>query len=166
MLGVSETDQVVALCAEDYPRHFVSGQHPKDCVVTKVLDTKPEFIFHHVRGKNNRLWFRAAWKLPSDEFTTMSFLLDTGAPKHLYLSEKCLQVLEKAGVVQVNEDFNIMFVVIFGRKCPVERTPSPHSQANIMGLKLLMLLGLQLSEEEPYFSFTKKFDFITAEALA
>ena len=149
--------QQLLLIADDFPWRQQTD-NPSDYIKCSTPIT-PEFIFHHVRGKNNRLWMRASWKLADDEFVPMSFLLDTGAPKHFYLSERAMRTLEDAGLAIEDTDTDIQFVYAFGRKCPVELTPSAHAPANILGLKMLKRLGLQLFDEEPHFSFNKQFHF-------
>lgn len=55
---------------------------------------------------------------------------------------------------------------MFGRNHRVEKTPSGHDPANIIGLKTLCQWGLQLSEDPDYrFTLNKDFQFIEEEAL-
>ncbi len=154
------------LMADDFPWRR-QDDNPCDYIKSSTPMT-PEFIFHHVRGKNNRLWMRASWKLAPGEFVPMSFLLDTGAPKQLYLSERAMSILEEAGLTVEDNDTDIQFVYVFGRKCLVELTPSvtPTAPANIFGLKMLKRLGLQLFEKEPHFSFSKKFTFFEKDDVS
>ncbi|KAK9820190.1 hypothetical protein WJX72_007322 [[Myrmecia] bisecta] len=42
--------------------------------------------------------------------------------------------------------------------CPIESTPASYAPANIMGLKMLMRLGLHLTESS--FAFDFKFEFL------
>jgi hypothetical protein len=62
---------------------------PEDAVVLDNASIQsaepmvPELIFHHVRGRHNRLWLRISWQLGPQKFMPMSFLLDTGAPQAL-----------------------------------------------------------------------------------
>ncbi|KAG2442083.1 hypothetical protein HYH02_009873 [Chlamydomonas schloesseri] len=79
----------------------------------------------------------------------MSFLLHTGAPRHMYLSAEALKALEKAGLMVEDTDLDLDDTTLFGRKCPVEPTPAEHQPANIIGLKLLVRFGLQLHSEHP-----------------
>ncbi|KAG2423843.1 hypothetical protein HXX76_015003 [Chlamydomonas incerta] len=151
MSGLTEREQV-ALCAEDYPLDFINGQHPGDYVETGA-PIEPKCIYHHVYGKFNRLWYRVSWKLSDGKYTTMSFLLDTGAPKHLYLSSESRKILVEAGLLNEDSDMDLVYVKLFGRDCPVEPTPGVHAPANIIGLKLLKRFGLELFEGEPHFGF-------------
>ncbi len=157
-----ESLEAKQLMAEDFPWRR-QDDNPSDYIKSSTPIT-PEFIFHHVRGKHNRLWMRASWKLASGEFVPISFLLDTGAPKHLYLSERAMSILEEAGLIVEEYDTDVQFVHVFGRKCSVE--PSVHAPANALGLKMLKRLGLQLFEEEPHFSFSRKFTFFEKEDVS
>ncbi|PNW84030.1 hypothetical protein CHLRE_04g218350v5 [Chlamydomonas reinhardtii] len=124
----------------------------------------PEFTFHHIRGKFNRLWWRVSWKLRTGKFITMSFLLDTGAPKHMYLCDKALRALEKDGQMAEDADLDIQYTTLLGRKCPVEPPAVHQPAANIIGLKLLMRFGLRLYNEHPFFSFSSDIPYLDAAA--
>jgi U3 small nucleolar RNA-associated protein 25 len=102
---------------------------------------------------HNRLWFRVSWAIGDKKFVAMSFLLDTGAPKHMYLSNRAMAALEENGLVCVDDDMDIQYVNLAGRKCPIEMTPTMHAPANLIGLKLLKQLGLRLWEGSPHVTF-------------
>ncbi|PNH02249.1 hypothetical protein TSOC_011774 [Tetrabaena socialis] len=163
MSSLTEGEQVV-LCARDFPLDFSNGHHPNDYTETDT-PIAPECIFHHIRGKFNRLWWRASWKLCDGKFTTMSFLLDTGAPKHLYLCSQALNILEEAGQMVEDGDMDLLYTRLFGRKCPVEPTPCAHQPANIIGMKLLKRFGLTLYEQPPHFSFNMDIPYLDSAAL-
>lgn len=157
-------EEQVVLCPQDFPVDYVNGQHPEDYLITDLPIT-PQCICHHIRGQHNRLWLRVSWQLSSRKFTTMSFLLDTGAPKHFYLCDKALKVVEQDGQAEEEDDMDLQYVKLFGRKCPVESMQEAHTPANIIGLKLLKRLGLELFEDEPHFRFKHNVPYFTAEAL-
>ena len=90
----------------------------------------------------------------------MSFLLDTGAPKHLYLCDEAMNALEAAGLTAEDEDTDIRYTKLFGRNCVIELTPAIHQPADIIGLKVLKRLGL-----EPHFSFSNPFPYFCADSL-
>lgn len=74
----------------------------------------------------------------------MTFVLDTGAPKQLYLCQAALNKLEDLGMIRMmntDEDMDAQWVQLFGRKCGVERTPPGHDPANIIGLRMLTRMG-------------------------
>jgi hypothetical protein len=150
------------LCSHDFPLDYKEGQHPDDYVEADQ-PIVPQCIFHHIRGVHNRLWWRVSLKLSNGKFIPISFLLDTGAPKHLYLSEKAMAVLEDDKQLKEDADLDLQYVKIFGRKCSVDVTPNAHQPANIIGLKLLKRLGLELYEDEPHFSFKLPIPFISME---
>lgn len=163
MLSVTMTSvpEDLLLVAEDFPLDFKNGCHPEDYVPTDAPMTR-EHLYHHNRGRHNRLWTRMSWQLPGcSKFMPMSFLVDTGAPKHMYLSHAALEALEKHGMVYVDEDMDLQYVKLFGRKIPVDPTPEMRRPANIIGLKLLKRFGLRLHEEEPHFEFDTMPPFMT-----
>lgn len=162
VLGAQEMPDAsdeIALCAEDYPETFVNGSHPEDHTVS-ALPIEPEHLYHHVRGRHNRLWLRISWQTPDRKFAHFSFMLDTGAPKHMYLSEPSMRVAENLGLIHVDEDVDIQYVRLFGRKCSVESTPRAHAPANLIGLKLLKQLGLMLMPAPPHFCFNEKVAYL------
>lgn len=152
MVNAVATDLDIALCAEDYPTNFICGCHPGDYVVADA-PIVAEHVYHHARGRHNRLWFRVSWSVGGDNFLPMSFLLDTGEPKHMYLSHQAMCALEKHRLICIDDDMDIQYVKLAGRKCPVELTPSMHAPANLIGLKLLKRLGLRLWDDHPHFTF-------------
>lgn len=164
--AVATADSDIALCAEDYPTDFVCGRHPADYIVSNA-PISPAHIYHHARGRHNRLWFRVSWFRPQDQnYVAMSFLLDTGAPKHMNLSHEAMCTLEDSGLVCVDDDMDIQYVKLAGRKCPVELTPAMHAPANLIGLKLLKRLGLRLWEDHPHFSFETDVRVFGADSFA
>lgn len=156
MSGMSVEE--VALCSDDFPWRSMSS-HTDDYQET-ATPMEPELIFHHVRGKNNRLWLRISWELGPNKFVPMSFLLDTGAPRHFYMSEEAISTLEAADLTGIDDDTDVEWTTVFGRKALIELTP--HQPANIIGLKMLKRLGLQLFEDEPHFAFSAKFKYFSS----
>lgn len=151
-----------ALCDEDYPTDFVSHRHPDDYKTTSA-PIDPQFIFHHIHGRHNRLWLRISWQLGPSKFMPMSFLIDTGAPKHFYLSPDAIIALDSYKVLHVDDDMDVQYVKLQKRNCPIEGTPAAHKPANIMGLKLLKRLGLKLFESSPHFAFSQPLPYLGAE---
>jgi hypothetical protein len=151
----------VLLYPSDFPLNFQDGVHPGDYMESDA-PIEPECIYHHVRGKHKRLWFRVSWRLKSGKFVPISFLLDTGAPKHLYLTQQVLKILEDDGTATVNEDMCAQCVKLYGRNCIVEESPTQH-QANVMGLNLLKRFKLQLFDEEPHFSLNLPAPFFMSD---
>jgi hypothetical protein len=69
----------------DYPPNFIHMAHPEDLKESKE-PINPEYIRHHKRD-HHRLLFRISFiKLESGKFLPLTFVCDTGAPSHFYLS--------------------------------------------------------------------------------
>jgi len=134
--------------------------HPDDY---KEIDTfEPQFIYHLHVGKHNRLIARIAWKLPGGKVVPMSFVCDTGAPSHFYLSKKALDVLQKHRLIK-EYDRETQYVKVQANKhnifnANIEETPYIHRSANIIGLKVLKKLHLNLADNT--FSFNKDFVYL------
>lgn len=154
------------LASDDFP-----WRRKADCegdYLVASAPMHPESIIHSVRDRPDRLWLRVSWKLSEGKFVPMSFLLDMGYlgyPKHLYLSQRAIDMLEHARLIGVDADTDVEYTTLFGRKCCVELTPSVNQPANIIGLKMLHRLGLQLSEVSgyPHFTFATPFQYFSAD---
>eukprot|EP01031_Cornospumella_fuschlensis_P028011 gene28011-33825_t len=94
-------------------------------------------------------------ELDGNSFSSMTFVLDNGAPKHLYLGSHAMSLFESHGLIHEDADSGIDFVVLFGSKCPVVETPPGHAPANVIGLPLLMRWSLHLDQDS--FSFSLNF---------
>jgi hypothetical protein len=126
----------------DYPPYFKHMQHPEDlkeCTQPII----PEYIRHHQRG-HHRLLFRVSFKMDNGAFIPLTFLCDTGAPSHFYLSREAYKVLEEGGRILGDELLDYM--VVNEAKVAVRATPYTHDPGNIMGLLMLEKLGLSLKE--------------------
>jgi hypothetical protein len=143
---------------EDFPRNYVHMAHPDDY---KTFDKPilPEFICHTYYGRHDRLIVRASWKVSDNAYVPMSFVCDTGAPSHMYLSPKALQTLSDNSLIIPN-DIGISYVKVHKNTqntfpAPIEDTPYAHKNANILGLKCLKRLNLKLNENS--FGFNDEF---------
>lgn len=141
------------LCPEDFPECYVNFAHPDDYKIYSGTPPLPQFIYNHRRGKHNRIICRIAWMVDANSYFIMSFVNDTGAPKHMYLSPLAIQILEKNDLLKNDQDMNIIYVIINGKKVVIEETPSHHGAANLMGLPLLRRFQLTLSESDPGASY-------------
>lgn len=137
----------------DFPEGYVDMAHPDDF---KATDTplRPQLIEHQGLLGHHRLLLRVSFKLNNEKFAPFTFVLDTGAPFHLYLSQKSIQVLQRGG--RWKEADPVDYLEILGTKAVVHETPPTHAPANIMGLKMLKFLRLRLDDS---FSFTKSFEY-------
>jgi len=125
----------------DFPSGYQSMAHLDDyMVIPRPIDL--DMIFHR-KSHHNRLLLRVSWKLGEDNFVSMTFVCDTGAPMFFYLGEKGRVALAS----RVNlDDLQNEYVEIDGRKALISETPSKHRPANIIGLLMLSRLGLRLDE--------------------
>ena len=149
-----QAEEQLLLCPHDFPPHYSRDYcHPDDYkVATGHVRT---LMFNHRHGTYNRLLARLSWQVPSGTLP-MTFVLDTGAPKHMYLSQRALSLLEQAGRVTSDPDTDLLYCVIDNRKCPIELTPQSHSPANIVGLRMLTRWGLALNEDAaPFFEIPR-----------
>jgi hypothetical protein len=75
------------------------------------------------------------------------FHINTCAPRYLYLSEKTIEFYQKKkNVIVIDEEMGMSYIKLFNnlRLIPFEESGKDE---NIMGLRLLMLLKLNLSRE-------------------
>lgn len=135
----------------DFPDNYVNMQHPDDYFVV----SKPfvEYI-PHFSGHNNRLIVRVCWKGNNTEFVPMSFVCDTGAPMGLYLSTKATNLLRSIKRVVEDETGNEYVEICKIGKASIEPTPPGYAPANIIGLRVIMKLGLNVGSGT--FTFNNK----------
>ena len=156
--GTLVTEELL-LHDEDFPDDYVHMAHPSDYKKTETFP--PRFIYHSHYGRHDRLIARVAWKLESG-VVPMSFVCDTGAPSHMYLSKEAMEVLDKAKLL-LKDDRDVPYVRVHVNgnntfPATVEETPSVHKHANILGLKSLKKLHFRLEGEK--FSFNDKFEYL------
>lgn len=159
----------ILLSDADFPETYVNWAHPEDYIpVDKPF--KPEYMYHHSASyKHARLLMRACFEIiTSKKFLPMTFVLDTGAPKPLYLSEKALPLFTKESLLKVDKEMMVQYTQIYGRNYVVEPMPCKHRWANLMGLPLLMKMGLTLREVDGVETFmlsSMKLDYFTSSWL-
>ena len=129
---------------EDLPDNYVHMAHPED--YTEVNNFKPHFIVHSHFGRHYRLIVRVAWRTGDGIMVPMSFVCDTGAPSHIYLSNEALRALDSKGLL-LRDDKDTPYVKVHTNRISVfpatiEETPHTHKDANILGLKSLKRLHL------------------------
>ena len=134
----------------DFPSSFKHFAHPDDYTIVPE-PIVPVCIFHSYLGGHNRLIYRTSVCVSPGKYFTLSFICDTGAPKSIYLSRRAVELFRQAGLVQKDDDTDVSWVTIARRKTPIDLTPNNHTPANILGLRVLCKLGLQLDENS--FSF-------------
>ncbi|KAI9103800.1 hypothetical protein DFS34DRAFT_605888 [Phlyctochytrium arcticum] len=144
----------ILLIPEDYPKAFrTQGKlyaHPDDY----EIDNKPisPDLFLYKVGTRVRIFLRLSLALDGTaetKYTTGTFLLDTGACPHFYLSVRLWHLLKPRIQRQdVGDDYIVVKANGEDCKCVVKRDlPDAHQPANVMGLPMLFLLGLQLVQK-------------------
>ena len=139
----------------DFPENFVNMAHPEDGIV-QANPIPPEYIRHTRRGRF-RMLVRISLRLGDDRFAPYTFVCNTSAPLHIYLSEPALGVLEEAGRIGTDE-LGSLFIVIDGRKAAIRVTPRSHQPGNILGMLMLERFCLQMSEGS--FSFASPVPYL------
>ena len=154
------TKEELLLHDEDFPDNYVHMAHPDD--YREVQDFAPQFIMHSHFGRHNRLIVRAAWKVSDKAVVPMSFVCDTGAPSHVYMSNRALSVLQERGLL-LKDDRDTPYVQVHINStktfpATIDETPYVHRDANILGLKSLKRLNMHLGDDS--FSFNKDFIYL------
>lgn len=130
----------------DFPEYFVNWAHPEDYILVEN-PFKPEYIYPNMRNKESTklLLMRACFELPeSKKFLPMTFVLHSGAPNSLYLSEQARSIFGKEGLLEVNSSM-MHHIKVFGQKCEVEPFPYKDRGANLIGNPLLAAMGMQMT---------------------
>ena len=145
---------------EDFPSNYHNMAHPDDYKPINTFD--PQFVYHSYHGRHDRLIARVAWKVSDALFVPMSFVCDTGAPSHLYLSKEAYRVLEEYKRLLTDDRGNQYVKIHLDEtttfNANVEETPHMHKNANIIGLKALIQLHLILKDKS--FSFNSNFVYL------
>lgn len=79
------TEEIVALQPADYPDDYVDCAHPTDY---KLL---PEPVTEHINHQqflHSCLHIRLSFKVRDTFYLPMTFVIDTGAPRSMYLCKK------------------------------------------------------------------------------
>lgn len=153
----------ILLHDEDFPRNYVNMKHPEDYIVSPTpMDAT--FVISSRQGRHHRLIARIAWQTENGNFIPMSFVCDTGAPSSFYLSPEARNILEEHKVLRIHDEMGEPFVKARRRHgdfestyfmARIDDTPQIHKNANILGLKVLLKIGLHLNESG--FSFDPHF---------
>lgn len=72
------------------------------------------------------------------------FHINTCAPRYLYLSEKTIDFYKNKGRIKIDEEMGMSYIKLFNKIIPFEE--SGGKDENVMGLRLVMLLKLNLSD--------------------
>lgn len=140
-----------------FPDSFINWAHPADYLETSE-PISPEFTYHHSRtlSHSRRLLFRTSLQLQPKRFVSLTFVLLTGAPNHLYLSKRAIGILQGAQLLKEDQDMMQTNIKLDGRLTPVDELPYKRKDANIIGLPLLARLGLCVTDQPKLgFKFTQ-----------
>lgn len=148
-----ENEEQLLLLPEVFPDYFINYAHPDDYKLKNGSIPSIEYIFNHRHGKHNRLLARIPWKISDESHIMITWVIDTGAPKHIYVGKPAMDILEKYKIIKEDYDNNQMFVKINNKNTPVSSTPYSHDPANMIGLKMLTRLKLKLYENEKIVHF-------------
>jgi hypothetical protein len=139
-----ENGRAVLVTRLDYPRHFIDMHHPDDYKVQSE-PIIPEFIVHQA-GNHIRLIWRVSFRCAAG-YIPISFIVDTGGMNYFYFSEDAVIVLEENSVVVRDDDANNYVRMRVGEnvvRASFEDSPAHAKPANLIGLKLIFKLQLQL----------------------
>jgi hypothetical protein len=140
----------------DFPENYVRMAHPEDYKPTEA--PLPVTCLLHQKIGHWRLILRVSFRLTDGKYLPMSFVCDTGAPYDFYFSDRAIQDLTTGGRLKEDDIGNAYLDNVVGRKAAVRETPYTHKPANILGLKMMLKLGIKLTEtgfafSEPFASF-------------
>lgn len=84
---------------------------------------------------------------------SMSFICDTGASRHMYLSDQAYNLLSSEGRIK-QDDLGTKYAQIqmngITKNVAVLSTPDVYQPANLLGLPILILFGMSLGNEIPF----------------
>ena len=136
----------LAVCRE-------KGQHQEDLKPCKTP------VFEYLRADRFNLRYLA--RVPffvsgHNTFLHVSFVIITGAPGHLYLSDAASKVLKSVGKVSVVGEQEILKVGHQQKPMRLGRTPLSHAPLNILGASLLRKFGFSIDEINKVHCFHKE----------
>jgi len=123
----------------------------------------PVDLFYHENGNNRQLHMRVSFKISDSLYIPMSFILDTGAPMYFYLTRESSALLRTYRLVCKDDSDKEHLTIHYKHNDGSDRTFDTPVETiadapNIMGLSVLMLLGLQLSQDDVFFN--NKFEWL------
>ncbi len=146
--NVSVEGEDVLIGKQDFPDEYGKTlSHPDDYIRVEECMT-PTIIYNDGEDKNERIIARFSWK--SDDGKTyipMSFICDTGATRHIFLSDAAFALLRVIRSIKKDE-LGTRYVVINGRKTALLPTPDSFQPANLIGLPLLSRFGLSIDKNK------------------
>jgi len=116
---------------------------------------QPEWIEHKGLFGHHRLLLRVSFWMNDGMFVPLTFVLDTAAPGHFYLGRPAVRALQTGGRLQASDMGAVLEFA--GTRALVQQTPSSHAPANILGLKMLKIIGFHCDKKG--FGFDMPFDY-------
>ena len=167
----------ILLTKADFPEHFVNMSHPEDYqILTAPLPV--EYIYHS-KASNSRLIVRISYRVGTDQYLPMSFIVDTGNPTGFVLSAEAMKLLQYYYRIKTEELGNEYVEVSMSSESMHSSDPNRMSlrnsrcnsfkamstegnyasvtkNANVIGLQVICKLGLEVREDHDGFSFIRK----------
>jgi hypothetical protein len=142
----AEEDGPIMLSPANFPSNYVDSKHPTD--LTIVPNEVQEHIYHDF-GQHSRLIFRYSFPVvvggDGGGWIPVSFLVDTGCSKDIWLCHEAFHCLNKHGVARIdggNETLTFFGYPELIRFVDEEK----YGKVNIISLQTLMRLGLVIGE--------------------
>jgi len=147
MIEGHNIQEELLLMNDDFPDHFIEKAHPQDYI--PISHPSPIEYIYHKKQYHNRIIVRISWKISIGSYVPISFVVDTGAPNGFYLSPRAFECLQPR---ICTDDMDNQYVSIHNNRgqhknIMVCSTPYNHSPANIIGLKVLIFLGLEINQD-------------------
>ncbi|KAJ3048658.1 hypothetical protein HK097_010324 [Rhizophlyctis rosea] len=142
---------VMLLTEKDYPVLYRTSPkrfaHPQDYEISDA-PIEAEIFYFSQRG-HNRLLARLPFHIPNNKYSSATFVLDTGAPAHLYLNDTVVSLL---GNRVETDDAGTNFIRVDthagNRRFVIKDVPTNHLPANIIGLPALLRMGFRLTGDD------------------
>lgn len=145
MLMITAEDEAIGtmmLHPLDFPNYYTNFIHPTDYV--NVTEPFIEHIFHQKKC-HNRLLLRICTKIDTHTYLPLTFVIDTGAPAYIFLCPRAKIALES--IIKL-DDVQNEFLLINGKKLPINETPSNHDNINVIGVMALSKFGFHFEGDE------------------
>jgi hypothetical protein len=127
------------LCIFDFPFDFVDGHHPDDY---KLVSTPIKECIWNGIDDYYRLLLRISIKLGENEYKSLTFICNTGAPDFIYLNEISYSTFKDR---LIKDENGFTYIKINNRKFPVKRTHYPHNDFNILGVRALAIFKMKFT---------------------
>lgn len=138
-------DESIMLQEADFPDYYINKNHPDDFKPMHVPIC--ELIYHRLQN-HNRLILRISVKISDGMFIPLTFICDTGAPTHIYISDLTRRLINSR---IEDDDLGNQLITVNGKRMIVNKSPELHRDTNIIGL--LALTRFQMFFKDEGFGF-------------